>query len=431
MLTTLRQRNFALLWFGGLISFAGDWALIIGLPVYVYDLTGSALATGAMFIAQSLPRLLLGSLAGVFVDRWDRKRTMVAANLAQALVLPALLLVRSSEGLWLLYLVAFVQTAISLFLQPAESALVPHLVSEEQLFTANSLLALSWELTRLIAPPLGGLLMGLFGVGSVVLVDSISFLGAGALIALIDLRGGAAVEPHSTTGDLAAGTLAAVWRDLRAGIQLVWQDRSIGALVIVAGVAMVSEGIGNVLGFPWLKQVLHGGALERGWLASAQAVGGLAGGLLIGRVSRALRPVYLIGLSGVMLGALSLALINIAAAPIDPALVFPLALVLKALQGLPIMGMFVSLETLLQSKVGDRYRGRIFGAYGATIALTMLIGQTAASTLGDVVGIVPVLDGVGSLYIFAGLLALVLLPKYGTLRSAYAPEQLNPTTEQV
>jgi MFS family permease len=430
MFTTLRQRNFALLWFGGLISFAGDWALFIGLPVYVYDLTGSALATGGMFIAQSLPRLLLGSVAGVFVDRWDRKRTMVAANLAQALVLPALLLVHSSETLWLLYLIAFVQASISLFLQPAESALVPRLVGEEQLFAANSMLALSWELTRLIAPPIGGLLMGVFGIASVVLVDSVSFIGAAALIALIDLPG-AAAKKRPAADDPAGGILSAVWRDLGAGMRLVWRERSIRALFTVAGIAMISEGIINVLGFPWLKQVLHGGALERGWLASAQAVGGVAGGLLIQRVARTVRPVYLIGVSGVILGALSLALINVAAAPIDPALVFPLALGIKALQGLPIMGMFVSLETLLQSKVGDRYRGRIFGAYGATVALTTLIGQTAASTLGDVVGIVPVLDGVGLLYIFAGLLALALLPKYGAIRAPHAREQLNPATEQV
>src|SRR5215208_3957574 len=107
MLATLRQRNFALLWLSGLISFAGDWALIIALPVFVYDMTGSALATGAMFIAQTLPRLLFSPLAGVFVDRWDRRRTLVAANLAQAAVLPILLLVRSPDWLWLLYLVAF------------------------------------------------------------------------------------------------------------------------------------------------------------------------------------------------------------------------------------------------------------------------------------------------------------------------------------
>src|SRR3954451_7940251 len=122
MLAILRQRNFALLWLGGLISFMGDWVLFIALPVYVYDLTGSALATGGMFIAQTAPRLLFGSIAGVVVDRWDRKRTMIVANLLSAAAL-LLLPVRSIADLWLVYLAAFLQASITLFFQPAESAL--------------------------------------------------------------------------------------------------------------------------------------------------------------------------------------------------------------------------------------------------------------------------------------------------------------------
>jgi MFS family permease len=280
MFATLRQRNFLLLWLGGLISFAGDWVLIIALPVFVYDLTGSALATGAMFMAQTLPRLLFSSLAGVFVDRWDRKRTLVLTNLAQGAVLPLLLLVHSPSQLWLLYLVAFAQTALGLFLQPAESALVPRLVGEQRLLAANSLLAFNWELTRLVAPPLGGLLMGLLGLGSVVLFDSLSFLLAGALLVLVSVP---AAPEGQAPGAAEHGDLATVGRELAAGLRLAWRDRLIGALFLIVATSMISEGIGNVLGFPWLKEVLHGGALERGWLASAQAVGGVLGGLAIGR----------------------------------------------------------------------------------------------------------------------------------------------------
>src|SRR5262245_33699639 len=118
MLATLRQRNFALLWFGGLISLAGDWMLGIALPIHVYMLTGSALATGGMLIARMIPNLLLGSIACVFVDRWDRKRTMVIANGLAALTLLPLLLVHSADWLWLIYLVGFVQATISQFFQP-------------------------------------------------------------------------------------------------------------------------------------------------------------------------------------------------------------------------------------------------------------------------------------------------------------------------
>src|SRR3954471_15013488 len=344
MLAILRQRNFALLWLGGLVSFVGDWVLFIALPVYVYDLTGSALATGGMFIAQTAPRLLLGSIAGVFVDRWDRRWTMIVANVLSATALLLLLPVRSIADLWLVYLAAFLQASIALFFQPAESALVPTLVGEDHLVHANALIALNWEVTRLIAPPLGGLVMALLGLNAIIAIDSISFLLSATLIALIALPAAARVRPTAEHHAHAAGSWRAVLRELAEGFRLVQRDQLVRALFIIIGVAMVAEGIINVLGFPWLKQVLHGDALTRGWMTSAQAVGGLIGGLLIGRVSRLVRPAYLIGLSGIVLGMVSLALINITALPIDAALWIPAALLLKLLQGVPIMGLFVSID---------------------------------------------------------------------------------------
>src|SRR5436305_11439853 len=99
------QRNFGLVWIGGLISLTGDWMLLTALPVYVYQLTGSTLATGAMLAARVVPRILLGSVAGVFVDRWDRRQTLIVANLLLAVGLLPLLLVSSGQQLWLVYLI--------------------------------------------------------------------------------------------------------------------------------------------------------------------------------------------------------------------------------------------------------------------------------------------------------------------------------------
>ncbi len=92
MLAPLRQRDFALLWVADLISLAGDWVLIAALPVYVYERIGSTLALGLTWLAYALPGVLFGSVAGVFVDRWDRRRTMVVVNLLQAALMLCLLL---------------------------------------------------------------------------------------------------------------------------------------------------------------------------------------------------------------------------------------------------------------------------------------------------------------------------------------------------
>ena len=122
MIQVLRQRNFALLWFAGLISMIGDWVLFIALPIHTYTLTHSSLATGVMFMAGMLPRIFVGSLAGVFVDRWDRRQTMVIADFSRMVLLLLLLLVRSSESIWIVYVVAFLQATISQFFGPAENA---------------------------------------------------------------------------------------------------------------------------------------------------------------------------------------------------------------------------------------------------------------------------------------------------------------------
>src|SRR5262245_42471808 len=136
MVTLLKRRNFALVWSGGLISLTGDRVLSTALPFFVYEKTGSTLATGGMIIATILPHLLFGSIAGVYVDRWNRKQVMVAANVIRAVILLTLLLVPFG-WLWVVYAVAFLETTFAAFFNPAENALLPRLVGEDRLLAAN------------------------------------------------------------------------------------------------------------------------------------------------------------------------------------------------------------------------------------------------------------------------------------------------------
>jgi MFS family permease len=182
MFTLLRQRNFALLWFGGLISLMGDRVLLIALPYFVYQQTGSTFACAVMVAAELLPRLLFGSVAGVFVDRWDRKRVMVITSIAQGIIILPLLLVQSAESRWIVYVVSFFQTTFAMFFGPAENALLPLLVPEADLLPANSLNALNNNFARLIGRLIGGAILAISGLSGVVLFDSITFVIAGLMI---------------------------------------------------------------------------------------------------------------------------------------------------------------------------------------------------------------------------------------------------------
>ncbi len=417
MLAVLRVRNFALLWGAGAVSLLGDWVLLIALPFYVYNRTGSALATGAMFMAQTVPRILLGSVAGVFVDRWDRQRTMVVADLSRAALLLLLLLARSPDWLWIVYPVAALQAAIGQFFLPAQSATVPRLVDEEQLVAANALTSLSMNLTRLVGPALGGALLGLVGLPAVVLLDAASFLISGLLLALIAVppTAGAADGAGVTPVPPAAAGWATVWREWREGLRLVGRDRLLSALFVVFSTVMIAEGLFAVLLVPFVKEVLGGDAPQLGWLMSAQAVGGLAGGLLIGRLGGRVAPVRLIALSGVLDGLLLLAIVNLRS--------YAAGLVLIALAGIPVTAFFVGTQSLLMGGVADQYRGRVFGALGTTTAVMTLVGMGLARALGDRAGIVPTLSGAGALYALAGALALVLLPGAGAEGRAVAGEE--------
>lgn len=424
MLATLRRRNFALVWLGGLISLTGDWLLFIGLPLYVYQLTGSTLATGVAVMSRVLPRLLLGSLAGVFVDRWDRRRVMIVTNLLLGCGLLPLLAVRSASWLWLVYLVSFAQSSLAQFVEPAEGALLPRLVPAEHLVSANALNALNNNLARLVGPPLGGLVVGVWGLAGVTLLDAASFFAAAGLVALVTVD--ASVTRVTTAVAARSGWRAAfvaVWREWRAGLALVRRARPLAVLFLFVALTGVGEGIVSTLFVPFVTKVLGSNGVGFGLVAASQAVGGLLGSAAIGQVGQRVTPGRLLGLGAVGLGAIDLAAFN--AYHVVPGLA-PV-LVLMTVVGLPAAGLQVGALTLLQTAIADAYRGRIFGAFGTTQALAMLIGAALAGLLGDLVGIVAVLNTQGAVYVAGGVMVLTLLPG-GRATASVAAREEEPAT---
>jgi MFS family permease len=406
----LLRGQFGLLWSAGLVSWLGNWVLIVALPIYVYERTGSALATGTMFVVQALPALLLGSVAGVFVDRWDRKRVMVVSDLLRGLILLPLLLVPSTDAIWIVYVVGFLGECVARFADPAFNAALPSVVGEERLVEANSLWQLGANGARLVGPPLGGALVALFGLEAAVLLDSTSFLISGALVARLALpRGG----ERRRAAPAALGHIRAVFSDWLAGLTLVRGSPLISALFLVIAVNMLAEGVLSIAYPVWVYELLGGGAREVGWLLSAQALGSIAGAMAIGRFTGLLPPGRLMGVCGIVLGSYWAAMVLL-----RPTL--EVAIGLMAVIGIPLIGGAVAINSLLQGGVDDAYRGRVFGALATTIAVMGLLGRAFATLLGDALGVTALLAIVAAFDCLAGLIALALLGRAPRPRPAPA-----------
>ena len=401
MLTTMRQRNFSLLWFAGLISITGNWMLSIALPVVIYQMTGSALAVGGMLLAQMLPGILFSSVAGIFVDRWERRQTMIIVNLLLAVTILPLLLVRSVEWLGLIYVVSFVQSALSQFYVPAEKAFLPLLSDPKLLVSANTLNALNNNLARLIGPALGGFAAAFLGLGGVVVIDAATFVIAAILTALITVKS----QPAKASTAADSSALRKVFDEWIDGFRLIWREKRVRVLFLISIPPAIGESVISVLLVPFVTQVLHGNSVHVGGLMSAQAVGGLIGGALIGWVAPHIAIKRLFGVSAIIFGLLDLVLFNYSTFFTSMAVAY----LLIASAGPFVVGFGAAYNTLLQTDVADAYRGRVFGAFGLISALFGVIGIVIAGGAADTLGIVPVINIQGYVYILAGVLSLILL----------------------
>lgn len=383
MTRLLRQRNFALIWWSGLISFAGDWMMMIARPLYVYEMTGSALATSLMFITGTLPRIALGSVAGVFVDRWNRQQTMVIANVLLAVAILPLILVRSPEQLWIVYVSAFCTATLSQFLYPAENAFLPTLVEEKDLVAANSLNQLNNQIARLTGPAIGGVLMATFGFSVVVLADVATFVLAGLMIAAIRVQKPATAEGEPPTPKTKPRlSVRHVFDEWREGLRIVRNSQTLSIMFVLMAITSIGEGVFSVMLAPFVTELLQSDSIGLGALASAQAVGGIIGGAIIARIGERASLWAMAGWGCLLVGLFDLILLNYY--HFIPGVEFGILVLIVT--GLPAAACMVGIMTLLQKGAEDAYRGRVFGTLMTTTSLFALLGIVLAGTLGEITG---------------------------------------------
>ncbi|MGY0232140.1 MFS transporter [Longispora urticae] len=396
MWEALRYRDFRLSLGGLVLSSLGDWLLVMAAPYFVWHLTGSALATGLTVVAETLPALFVGPVAGVFVDRWSPRSVMIGADVLRAGAMALLLTVRSADLVWLIYLVLALECAVGQFFVPARQKLVPALVGRDSaLVSANSLGALARGVVRLVGAPLGGALYVLVGFGWMVAIDVATYLVSAVLIA--GIRTPDPVRPPRAEGDVPGrfrAELAAGWRHVRrtAGLPAVF-----GA----AGAFFLGNAVLTALLVPYTSGVLGADSRTLGLLLGALGLGFVVGAPLSRRIVGRFPLRWSLAVSFGTLGVVFLAAFN------APGVVA--AGVLFALFGPPAVCAFVEIDTHLQRCTSDEVLGRVSALYLTLQSGAGLIGALGGATLGEALGVQATVD-LGAGIVFAGAALALLVP---------------------
>ena len=422
-----RNRSFVALWLGQTVSFIGDYFYWLAIPIMVERLTGSSLLVGLSVISSALPMLVLGPVAGVFVDRWDRKRTMVVSDILRALLVLLCLFVRTPDQVWIYYVVGFLMSSVSRFFFPAQNATLPLIIPDrDDLLAANGLMQIVQTLGLLIGPAIAGLSIALWGEQAAFLVDSATFLISAAAIMIMTV-------PHTTVGRQAAaaagGELAAVWAELREGVSYLFGNRTMVGVLLCLSVVQLGIGAINVIWVPFMQRTFNMGPEGLGAVDMAQGLGMALGAVTLGFVAARFTKRTLAGWSIIFIGGM-IALIGLSppfslvsllpglGSEVDLAqmtvgqrlLHMPLTLLLYSLLlGIALVPAQSALMTMMQLAVPDLKRGRVGSALNALTTAAGLLSMATAALLGEIVQLRMIYVIAGLITSAAGVVALFVL----------------------
>jgi MFS family permease len=395
-LALVRNRSFSLLWMGQLISFFGDRVHTVALGVLV-TARGTPQDLGITLAATAVPNFLLGPLAGAMVDRWDRRRTMIACDIVRAglvLLVPFVIEIHMA----LVYLVAFLVAAVSLLFRPAKTAIVPAIVGEEHLVTANSASTLSETLADVLGHPVAAAIVAALAgiIGAAFVLDAGTYVASALLIA-------AMVVPRETV-EAAPFSARAIWAEMAEGWRFLTGQRELLANTIVSTVAQLAFGAEIVCSFLYAEEVLDRSVLDfpqnYGWLMSALGLGSVVGGLVIGGYfTRAAKgPMTLAGF--ILLGAGMVG----AAFTTNPYVAIGLFFVIGAANLLYL----VPTITLFQERTPTRLFGRVVSTRQALTFGAMALSMGVAGWLSGIVGPATVLLLGGAMIAAAGAVGFLV-----------------------
>ena len=394
MFGIFRRRDFTLLWSAQLVSTAGSALTDLAAGIFVWRATESALAVGFTLMVTALPSLVVGLLAGVFVDRHDRKRIMMWTCIAQAGVVACIAIVVGVDSIALpgLFLLLLLNAGIKQFFDPAHDSLIPEIATDEELAGANSFLSIASFGSTAIGFAGAGLLAGSVGLVWAFVLDALSFLFCAGCIALMG--------PYPMPTPDEDASVRVVVENLRSGMRTLTGTATIRSLFVVGSFMFFAFGLWNVLLLPFSLKVLGATEFQYGLQEALTSVGFVAGSFFMARFSRVMpEPVWLtvtmvgMGVAGVLYGLSSEVWV---------------ATLLVMVSGFCNAPSAVARSVLLQRNTPREMRGRVFSAFYVMRDVILVAGMATAG-LADVISI-RLLIVVASSLLFVSALVVVFAP---------------------
>ena len=394
------NREFRFLWLGQVVSQMGDWFDMIAVYTIALRLTGSSRSVALIMVARFLPSVVMGPLSGVVADRFSRRSIMITADLLRAIVVLGFLLVRRPDQMWLVYVLTVFQLAFSAFFEPAKTAAIPSIVSDDELVSANAIASVTWSAMLTIGAAIGGFVAGWFGTNAAFILDSLTFVASALLIASVTFP----KRPLRAKAKLTIGKALGI-TDTLEGARYVRNRSRVFAYLMVKPAWGVGGGILTLLAvfgervFPIAGKTATG----IGVLFTARGIGTAVGPIVARRWAGETRKQMqnAIGIAFLIGGVFYIAF--------GVSRNFLLALLFLAIAHTGGSILWVFSTVLLQREVQDQFRGRVFAAELALLTLTMAASNYLVGELMDRFGFSPrvVTAGVGAFFLLPGLIWFV------------------------
>jgi MFS transporter, DHA3 family, macrolide efflux protein len=402
----LKNRNFFLLWVGQIISQLGDRLSQMALIGLVYQRApGSAMQIAKILSFTIIPVFLIGPVAGAYVDRWDRRKTMYACDLLRALlvVLIPLLLLGPPVRFIYIYLIIFLAFSIGRFFVPAKMAIVPELVDKKFLVTANSLINTTGMIAAVLGFGISGVIVEKLGPKSGFYLDSVSFLVSAICIFLIASRShGSTVNLKELGFEIVKDIKKSIFIDIKEGILYFIKHAEIRFTAGIIFFLWSCLGAVYVVSIVFVQSTLHSATKDLGFLIVFLGLGLFAGSVVYGSLGHKLSQFKIIFASLVTSGiTLAIFALVLNAYPY-----FPCAAALTLLLGVTISPVMIASNTIIHKASDNHMMGKTFSSLEIVIHLGFLIFMFASGFLAERFPQAAILVCTGLLIAAAGVISL-------------------------